>query len=384
MIDKRIKRPVDCMGCFGCANICPQACITMEDDSEGFWYPLVDYDRCIECMKCIDVCPIINSIKVDNEPQALACFNNDEAVRIKSSSGGVFSLIADNILSDSGVVFGVGFDKQFRVIHSCSENMEGVDNFRGSKYVQSKVGDTYKQAKKYLKLGKKVLFTGTPCQISGLNQYIGNQYPNLYTLDNICHGVPSPKVWEKYLVYRETKSGSPTVKVSFREKSKGWKSYSVKFSFDDDTEYKKTARKDSFMRAFLKNVCLRPSCYECKFKSLHRESDITLGDFWGIQHILPEMDDDKGASLIFVNTKKGHSMLREIENGLSFKEVNINQAVKYNSAAVKSVEKNPNRQLFFNDLDRLEFDKLVRKYCNDKLTIKLKRKIKSLLKRMKI
>lgn len=375
MIDLKIKEKKDCMGCHACLSICPQNCISMDSDAEGFWYPKVNEDKCIKCGLCIKACPIINETIVENEPVAYACINKDEEIRLESSSGGIFTLVAEEVIDNGGVVFGVGFDKDFNVVHSYVYNKEELSKFRGSKYVQSKIGDTYRQTKEFLEEGRKVLFTGTPCQISGLKSYLGKDYENLFCMDNICHGVPSPKVWKKYVDFRERKSGSSTQRIAFRLKNEGWKLYSVSFLFKNDTEYRESLRKDLYMRAFLKDVCLRPSCYACEFKTLHRESDITMADFWGIQRMLPNMDDDKGTSLIFVNSDNGQSMLEKIKDKLLYEEVGINEAVSYNSAAIKSVRYNPKRDSFFEELDGLDFDKLVNKYCTDKLSIRVKRKI---------
>lgn len=381
MIDKEIKSKKDCMGCYACSNICPQNCISMESDKEGFWYPKVDYDKCIKCKKCVNVCPIINKITIENKPLAYACFNKNEDIRMESSSGGIFSLVAEQIILNNGVVFGVGFDKDFNAVHSYVENKEDLNKFRGSKYVQSKIGDIYKLVKNFLVEGREVLFTGTPCQIGGLKSYLGKDYDNLYCMDNVCHGVPSPKVWKKYVDFRENKSASKTRRIAFRLKNEGWKLFSVSFLFKNDTEYRETHKKDLFMRAFLKDVCLRPSCYACEFKTLHRQSDITMADFWGIKNVLPEMDDDKGTSLIFVNSENGQAMFDKIKDNMLYKDVDINEAVKYNSAAVKSVGYNPNRENFFADLDNTEFNQLIKKYCTDKFSIRVRRKAISILRK---
>ena len=380
MIDLEINEKKDCTGCYACLNICPQNCISMESDSEGFWYPEVDYDKCIKCKLCIIVCPIINKTIIENKPSAYACINKDEFVRLQSSSGGIFTLVAEQIIDNGGIVFGVGFDDNFNVIHSWVKDKKGLDKFRGSKYVQSKIGDSYKQVKDFLERGVEVLFTGTPCQVGGLKSYLEKDYNNLLCMDNICHGVPSPKVWDKYTSFRESRAGSPIQRIAFRLKNEGWKRFSVLFLFKNNTEYRETLRKDLYMRAFLKDVCLRPSCYACKFKTLHRESDITLADFWGIRNLLPEMDDDKGTSLIFVNSTKGESMLEKIKDRIIYKEVDINKAVKYNSAAIKSVVYNPKRDDFFKDLSELDFDKLVKKYCTDKMFVRVKGKTKYVIR----
>jgi coenzyme F420-reducing hydrogenase beta subunit len=372
----------NCCGCYACYNICPQGCISMESDEEGFWYPKVDYDKCIECSLCIKVCPVINKVAVQNEPSAYACINNNEAIRLDSSSGGLFTLIAEQVIEDGGVVFGANFNEIFEVEHSCVELKEELEKLRGSKYLQSRIGETYKQAKQLLKSGKKLLFTGTPCQVGGLKSYLGKSYSNLLCVDIVCHGVPSPGVWKKYVDYRQEKAGSAVQRISFRRKDDGWKRYSVSFLFKNNTEYRETLDKDLYMRAFLKDVCLRPSCYACEFKMIHRQSDITLADFWGIQSMLPDMDDDKGTSLIFVNSKAGQAMIEQIADKMQFKKVDINEAVKYNPAAIKSVAYNPNREKFFKELHKLTFDELVRKYCTDKLPIRVKRKTKVILRKI--
>lgn len=375
MIDERIKRAEDCTGCFACVNVCPQQCINMKSDAEGFWYPQVDREKCVGCLKCVDSCASLNICQVDNHPLAYACINNNQEARKKSSSGGVFSLVAEHVLADGGVVYGVKLDDQLKVVHGWTDDKAAIEDFRGSKYVQSIVGSTFKQVKDHLLQGRKVLFSGTPCQVSGLKFFLGENQSRLFTMDIICHGVPSPKVWQKYINYQERRAASSVKEVSFREKSLGWRTFSMEVLFDNNAKCRRNLRDDFFLRAFLKNICLRPSCYDCKFKSLHRMSDITMGDFWGIQHILPELDDDKGTSLVFLNTVKGQNMFEAVENALTYKPVNIYEAVRYNSAAVRSVKCNPNRELFFADLDKVSFDKLIQKYCRDKFSSRMRRKV---------
>lgn len=382
MINLKIKDKKNCTGCYACFNICPVNCISMESDEEGFEYPRIETNKCIKCGKCVDICPILNSIDVDNNPVAYACINEDESIRLESSSGGIFSLIAEKVIKNDGLVFGAEFNKNFEVEHNFVESENGLGKFRGSKYVQSKIGDTYKKAEKFLLSGRLVLFTGTPCQIAGLKSYLGHSYDNLLCLDIICHGVPSPEVWKKYIEYREEKAGSKTQRIAFRRKDEGWKRYSVSFLFKNDTEYRKTLDKDLYMRAFLKNVCLRPSCYDCKFKTIHRQSDITLADFWGIGNLFPEMDDDKGTSLILVNSNAGKILFEQIKEKTLFKKVDVNKAILYNSSAVRSVKYNPNREKFLRDKDIATFGCLVKKYCRDSLGYKIKLTIRIGLKKM--
>lgn len=371
MINKTLSNMKDCTGCHACTNICPKKCIFMKDDNEGFLYPIVDYNICIKCKRCVNVCPINNNIKSYNTPIAYACYNKDENIRLNSSSGGIFSLLAEKMIDRGGVVFGAVFNDNFEVEHKYIETKENIELLRGSKYVQSKIGTSYRQVKDFLESGREVLFSGTPCQIAGLKNYLVKAYSNLLTVDLICHGVPSPYVWQKYIKFRENKAGSEISKITFRNKKMGWKQYSVSFLFKNNTEYNKIYSNDLYMTAFLKNISLRPSCYNCRFKTLNRQSDITLADFWGVQNIFPEIDDDKGVSLIFINSQSGEKIYSEILDNIVYKEVDILDAVKYNSAAIKSPLPHINREKFINDINIYTFDKLVNKYCKDRISIKL-------------
>lgn len=370
----------NCSGCHACENICPKQCITMGNDSDGFLYPSVNLEGCINCGLCEKVCPVLNKQLIKNKPDAFACFNKNEQIRRESSSGGMFTLIAEKILDAGGVVFGVALQENLTAVHSFVEAKDQLWKFRGSKYVQSIIGKAYKQAEAFLKQGRQVLFTGTPCQIAALKSYLKQDYENLFCIDIICHGVPSQKVWRKYISYHEKHTGAKVVKAGFRHKNKGWKLFSMALSFDNTGEYIETLDKDLYMKAFLKNVSLRPSCYSCNFKTLNRQSDITLADFWGIQKVLPKLDDDKGTSLILINSSKGRSMFDSIKCDISFEGVDINTAIiPHNTAAVNSVRQNPNRDKFFNELDTVPFDKLVKKYCSDSLAVITKQKARALV-----
>jgi len=369
-----ITEKKNCNGCHACASICPQDCITMESDYEGFWYPKINMQNCVACDLCEKICPIIYKVQIENEPQAYACYNIDESVRMESSSGGLFTLIAEQVIHNNGVVFGARFLKNFTVVHCYIEEKEELRRLRGSKYVQSKIGETYKQARVFLKQGRQVLFSGTPCQIGGLKAYLKQDYANLTCIDIICHGVPSLKVWQKYVSYQENRAGATIQSIAFRRKDEGWKRFSISLSFKNEMEYVQTHDKDLYMQAFLKNICLRPSCYACNFKTLHRQSDITLADFWGIRDILPEMDDDKGTSLAIINSVGGKSMFNRIKYQITYKEVDINKAVSYNSSATKSVERNPKREKFFKEIDEIPFDKLVNKYCSDSIMMRINKR----------
>lgn len=381
----KIFEKQNCSGCHACLNICPKQCIDMREDNEGFWYPQVDQDKCVNCGLCEKVCPIINNKERVNQIEAYACINKDEEIRAKSSSGGIFTLLAECIINNGGVVFGAGFDEELNLVHSYTDNIEGLEKFRGSKYLQSRIGQSYKEVKEFLEKDIKVLFSGTPCQISGLWSYLGKEYKNLICLDIICHGVPSPKVFKLYRTELEKKYGSTTQRISFRCKYYGWKIYSVLLSFNNKTEYRKDLNNDVYMKGFLQNLYLRPSCYNCKSKTLHRLSDITIADFWGIQDIRPELDDDKGTSLVLINSNKGKKIFNELYDKMVVTEINYTQAIKYNISAVKSVDINHKSNKFFEKLDFYEnnISKLIIKYTKVSIIKRCYRKIKSVLSKIK-
>ena len=318
------------------------------------------------------------------EPQAYAVMNKNLEQRLHSSSGGVFVLLAEYVISRGGVVFGAKFDSAFRVIHDYTETLHGISEFQGSKYVQSRMGNAYVKAKEFLESGREVFFTGTPCQIAGLKAYLGKDYANLLTADVICHGSPSPLVWKKYVEYRENTANATTLRMLFRHKKYGWKAFAVLFEYSNNTAYEQMMRKDPYMYGFLKNIYLRPSCYNCKFKGEKRFGDITLGDFWGIQNVLPEMDDDKGTSLVLINTLQGKQVFESIKELIMYKEVLVEVMGKYNSAAVKSVEKSPRREAFFEDLAEMGIGELFDKYCVDNWKEKVKKIIKKCLRKIVI
>jgi len=245
--------------------------------------------------------------------------------------------------------------------------------------VQSKIGYTYSQAKEFLDNGRIVLFSGTPCQISGLTSFLGKKYENLICIDNICHGVPSTKVWRIYKDFQEKVYNSKIKSFSFRNKRNGWFEYGSQIRFENNREYYRTVFKDIYMKAFLKDISLRPSCYNCHFKTLHRESDITLADFWGIQEVAPEINDNKGVSLLMLNSNIGKRMIEEIKDLIIVQEVDKQCVEKHNPAVVFSAQVHPKRNEFFARLDTIPFDKLVKKYCMDKFHVRVLRVAKRYL-----
>lgn len=345
----------ECCGCHACYSACPKNAIEMIVDENGFKIPKINQNLCINCGKCNRVCPIKNKIDTENESMAYAAYNKDIDTRLNSSSGGIFSLLAEYILSQDGVVFGARFNEKFEVVHDYITKKEDIPKFQGSKYVQSSIGNSYKDAKKFLKEGKYVLFTGTPCQIAGLLKYLDNSYDKLYTQDFICHGSPAPRVWSQYLKYQKSLNKMDIKRINFRNKKNGWGAFSMSIDYDK-SEYNKIHDEDCFMKAFLSDLCLRDSCYNCKLKGKNRNSDITLADFWGIDNVLPELNkDDLGISLVIINSSKGKKIFNELKD-IFFKKVNLKEAVYSNPSYNKSANKPKNREKFLNEIYKNDFE----------------------------
>lgn len=387
MID--IKDKKECCGCNACVQACPLHCISMEADEEGFWYPKADSNVCIKCGKCDMVCPVINAEHIQNEnedkiageqPQTYIAYALDEQLRKQSSSGGIFGIIAHEILHDGGVVFGAAYDDAYRVRHIHIENESDMRILQGSKYVQSDIGDTYNEAFKVLKQGRKVFFTGTACQIAGLKQFLGRDYDNLLTADVLCHGTPSPKLWKMYIDYLKKVNNSDIYSVNFRDKSIGWKRFSMRVQFDNN-ELCEPFYNNKYMNMFLGNICLRPSCHACHFKSLTRPSDITMGDCWGIENYKPELDDDMGASVVLINSEKGLRLFEKVSDRLIYKRAETDKALPPQSDSRKSVAMHFNRNKFFNAMQKgADIDTLV-KYLEPSFARKVVRKVKRIIKR---
>lgn len=378
----RIEEKNMCCGCGACFNKCPKNAIEMIEDEKGFKYPKVNEKLCINCGLCNKVCPILNKNSIINEPKAYACYNNNLEVRKKSTSGGIFSLLASNIIRKNGVVFGASFNEKFELYHTYAETMDDISKFRGSKYLQSDIKNSYRKVKEFLDNDRYVLFTGTPCQIEGLINFLGKKYDKLVLQDIICHGVPSPKIWNIYKEYCEKKAKSKLTDMSFRSKVKeGWTKYHINMNFKNGESYDIEHNNDSYMKAFLNHLSLRDSCTNCKFKKVNRFSDITLADFWGIDKIKPELKDHDGISLVIVNSYKGQKIFDEIKKEIFFSEVNLQDAVKFNpSFSITSIE-NKRSNYFFKKVNSNNFDIVVNSLIpKDKILNRVKRKIKKILK----
>lgn len=346
MID--IKDKKDCCGCHACTSACPTHCITMKADEQGFLYPIVNQDLCTQCGLCERVCPVITQNEEQQPINVYAAKSKDNEIRMQSSSGGIFTHLAEAVINDGGIVFGARFSKDWQVEHACVKDIEGLASLRGSKYVQSTIGDTYLETKKYLRQGLKVLFSGTPCQIAGLKRFLRREYPNLLTVDIVCHGVPSPQVWRAYLneVYR--KQPAPITGISFRDKRDGWRKYRFHISHANSKEAPSAG--NVFMKGFLKDLYLRPSCHSCPARSGRSNSDITLGDFWGIHKYHPEMDDNRGTSLILIHNEKGQLLYDSIVKVDA--QAQLEEALPDNPSIVKDPLQSEYSQQFWQQFPR--------------------------------
>ena len=365
-----IKNKSNCCGCSACEQICPHHCIKMISDKEGFLYPNVNIKNCIECHLCEKVCPILNvrDNTIPEDTPTYAAYNPVEKQRLTSSSGGVFQLLASYILDNKGIVCGAQFDEKYQVHHACIDNPNDLEKLKRSKYVQSSIRNVYKQIRSYLLEERFVMFVGTPCQIAGLKSFLRKEYERLLTVDLVCHGVPSPGVWQKYLHERvaefakqnrnEDVSNIKIEDISFRDKRKSWREFNLSISFSFDSNginvisvkkgsglYTKYAWEDEYMLSFLHNFSLRPSCYKCHFRNGKCKSDLTLADFWRINEVSTdeELIGEKGTSVVHINTKKGMDLFDKIE--CFKKEFSFSQS--YNYSSLENWPQPPARFLFF-------------------------------------
>lgn len=376
-----IKNKQDCCGCFACTQRCPKQCITMAEDEEGFLYPKIDISKCIDCHLCEKVCPVINQDEPRTPLNVYAAKNQNDQIRLDSSSGGIFTILAEQVINAGGVVFGACWDEEWNVKHDYAECLDNLSKFRSSKYLQSIIGDNYLKAEQFLKSGRTVLFTGTPCQIAGLKHFLRKDYDNLLAVEVICHSVPSSGIWQRYLDERLQTlrwSKSDIKHISFRNKKTGWKGYSFVIENKNGNVFSELGSKNAFMRGFLADLYTRPSCQACPVKQLKSGSDITLGDFWGIDFLMPEIDDDKGVSAIIINTEKGRKALHSVNNLIpsSWADMCVN-----NPALVKSAKVSENKERFFLK-DELSFEKKIHILC--KRPFSLRQTISRILRKLHI
>ena len=322
-----ITNKANCCGCSACYNVCPVKCIKMLPDDEGFLYPRVSIEECIDCDLCEKTCPFIKVNESRKPLYAFASKSVDDDVRKKSSSGGVFMVLAKHIIENGGVVIGAIFNSEWQVVHSIIDKEEDLSKLQGSKYVQSEIGDSFNVTKELLNKGRLVLYSGTACQIAGLKSFLKKDYDSLITVDVVCHGVPSPRVWNDYLNAQKEKGEIEN--IYFRDKRNGWVNYNFTINYKDGKVVSEPHSTNPYMMGFLNDLYLRPSCHECKVKSGRCGSDITLGDFWKVENLFPELNDNRGVSLMLVNTDKGKKFVKN--HSLEMYETDYDKAVIYNS-----------------------------------------------------
>ena len=365
-----------CSGCYACVLTCSKGCISMKRDEDGFLYPSVDEGACVNCGACDKVCYYNEQAATKAVDCVIAAANKDEEIRRSSSSGGVFYSLAKTVIEDNGVVFGAAFDENFYVAHKEIKSSEDIRQLQGSKYVQSDLRKCFAQVKDYLKAGRKVLFIGTPCQVSGLLSYLKGDHENLLTMDFICHGVPSPMVWRKYLDEMINKYNSPIKNVSFRSKEKGWKMFSMRIEFENGEIYSSKVNEDPYLRSFIMDIHLRRSCNDCEAKGVNRSADITVADFWGIGKISESMNDDRGASVVIIRGEKASSLFEKINDDFVIAPCDIDTVVKLNPSIVSSVSENELRPKFLRLVRNKGFGKAYRRYCDTSFISKIHRKLK--------
>ena len=362
----------NCSSCAACANICARGAISMQLDGEGFYRPVIDADKCVQCGACEKACPWTKAVENPNisteSPKTVAAFAKNESVRLESSSGGIFTVLAEKFIDDGGVVVGVAQLSSTKFGHIVVDNKADLVKLRGSKYVQADAGLVYREVRSLLKSGKKVLFSGTPCQVAALYAVLGkNEYADLVTVDIVCHGTPSVKVFEKYVAEIEKKNSAKVLSSRFRDKRVGWRLFSMTLSLNtisgDCFQVSKTLREDKFMRVFLRNLCLNSSCVDCKYGKLPRIADITLGDYWNIAGVHPEMDDNKGTSVVLLNTDHGKVLFDSVLDSVNWCESKVEYAVAGNPCIVSSSKPHSERAEFFAKLDKCTLDELIKKYC---------------------
>ena len=365
-----------CTGCTACASICPRNAITMVEKEDGFKYPVINRDKCINCGLCKKTCPVLNTDENKSINKCFVGYNKDDAEKEKSSSGAIFSLVANYVLNNNGIIIGAAFDKNNKLKHIAVTNAKDLDRLKGSKYLQSDLNNIFSFIKENIK-DKKILFVGTPCQVAGIKSVIKNN--NLICIDVVCHGVPSPKLFEKYIKELEKENEDELLNYNFRDKSTGWDAYSNTATFKNKI-VTELAKDNKYMKLFLSDVALRESCYNCNFKLGNKYSDITLGDFWGIQKIHPEMYNKKGVSAIILNTELGVDIFNEISKNIEYKECDLNEIIFGNPSLKSSCNHSKNRHQFFTEIDELSINDLCKKYIKKKSLMKrLLRKLKRII-----
>lgn len=347
-----------CTGCHACFNACPGHAIRMEEDEEGFLYPLIDQQLCVDCGKCRAICPVQHQPECNEREDTYACAAADGEVRLASSSGAVFALLASDILQKGGLVCGAAFDGPGRVKHIVIDDKSQLPRILGTKYVQSEIGSVYAEIGEALRSGRRVLFSGTGCQVAGLKNYLGQDPPELLTVDLICHGVPSPAVWRDYL--RELGKESPVAEAEFRVRNANGKKTGFRYLLENGEEHCHEQKDDVYVKGFLQNLYLRSSCFSCAFKGTKRCSDLTIGDFWSAKEFHPALEDGLGVSAVLVHNEKGAAAFQRIAPAMKWEPATPSEAAYWNECLLRSVEPTDRRNAFFARWKREELLPLLR------------------------
>ena len=359
-----------CTGCAACAAACPASCIAMRPDFEGFFRPEIIEAQCTACGRCVKICPALDPQRALSKlerlpaPAVYAAWNLDPAIRLQSSSGGVFSVLAEHILSLGGAVVGAAFDENLAVRHILIDSAKDLPKLRGSKYVQSVLQPSlYREIRSLLDRGRLVLFSGTPCQVAGIRSYLHKSYANLFCCDLICHGVPSPLFFHKHISFIQKKNGRKMDLFSFRDKEKGWKKFKVAHRFEGNKKRLLGLFSDAYMAAFCKEFSLRPVCYACPYTTVGRGGDLTIADFWRVADRYPEYDaDDKGTSLLLVNSEKGAIWLDTCRSQLFLGAADIETAIAGNPMLARPCHRPQERNTFYTDLAAEPYSTVIRTY----------------------
>ncbi len=343
------KNEKDCNGCGACVLRCPVHAISFRENHEGFFYPVIDDKKCIQCGLCKRVCSNMNPTL--NIPKKAYMVINQNKIELKrSASGGIFFLLAKYVIQNQGFVYGVTYDTYLKVKHDKASTIEECQKFQGSKYVRSDLKNTYPDIEQRLKEGKLVLFTGTPCQCQGLKKYLKKEYENLIVCDIICHANPSQKLFDLYIQSIEKRVHKKVKKIDFRSKVNGWNNSTPILFFEDGTQMEE----DTFYRAFSRELIDRPSCHSCQFSTIKRGTDLTIGDFWGVEKILPDFCQftNEGVSILLINTKKGQELFDHLTEEMYYKEITVDDAFKWNHHG--NLKMHRNREKFFEKLEEMD------------------------------
>lgn len=357
----------DCTGCTACYAVCPGNCIEMKEDAEGFLYPEINEKLCVSCGKCSKVCPVVNKTNRmgDVKEEAYVVCHKEQDIRVDSASGGAFTMFAQYVLQQEGIVCGAGYDDNLHVVHKVCDKFDDLGKLRGSKYVQSEIGSIYNIVKMNLENGNYVLFTGTPCQVEGILKYLGEKYERLITVDIACYGVPSSLLWEKYIKDEERRVRKQILYKKCRDKSRGWRRWGMVTECDDGSKMDQVYDDDPYIEIYHSHNAMRYSCYQCKFRNIfHKACDATMADCWGIEHFAPEMDDDLGASILFLHSDKIKKIWHEVSSCANVKRVNSYRALQGNIGAWgKNMEIPTMREHIYEDIFAMDnFEEAAKKY----------------------